>query len=426
MINYVGSIMFIAPSAYPLGGLATWLHYIVPGLKAKGWKVLVGLTSGVLHDANAYQTIHSLPDVLPIPNKTGSRESRIRSLCKIICEARPNIVVGVNIADTYAAVERLRKKARTEAKVVMTIHGIQPDLYEDAQNFRDVIDAVICTNKLACRLTQDDAGFEAGRIYYVPDGVELPEKLRKSQKGSGPLRIAYAGRLEHFQKRVDDIPDILLQFKQKRIPFEFLVAGSGPAENAMRERMDLAGLSENVRFLGVLSSEDLVEQVYRKVDVLLVTSLWETGPIVIWEAMADGVAIVSSAYIGSDLEDSLHGGENCLLFPVGDTARAAECLQSLCDPEIINALISGGYRLVAERYSRERSIADWDNCLAYILDAQSLSVPSVMRQYLPAGGLDRLLGIELAETVRSLFGLRFNHTDPGGEWPHSYGTRKRR
>ena len=55
------------------------------------------------------------------------------------------------------------------------MHGIQPNLYEDAKNYRQVLDAVICTNKLACELVREEACISSGRIFYAPYGVELPE-----------------------------------------------------------------------------------------------------------------------------------------------------------------------------------------------------------------------------------------------------------
>ena len=421
--NHRGSLLFVAPSAYPLGGLATWLDYLVPGLRDKGWKVTIGLTAGQFHNVDAYQKIHPFDKIVEIGNLTGSREGRIRNLCRAMQALRPDIVAGVNIPDTYAAVERLRSDKAKGPRVVMTIHGIQPDLYEDAGDYRSVLDAVICTNKLACRLVREEAALEEERVYYAPYGVELSEHVRQCSSG-GTLRIAYSGRLDHFQKRVDDIPKILLELKHKGIPFEFIVAGSGPAESELREQVALSGLSDMVRFLGALSFVDLVEQVYRFADILLVTSLWETGPIVIWEAMAHGMAVVTSAYIGSGLEDSLKTRENCLLFPIGDTQQAAECIESLADPDIRKTIAEGGYKLVESCNSRERSVEAWDRCFRKIMDAPPRCGDSHNRFFTPSGRLDRMFGNRLAEHLRKLMGRKFQHADPGGEWPHSYGKRK--
>ena len=392
-------------------------------MEDKGWEVIIGLTAGQLHNVDVYRNIHPFDHVMEIANLTGSREGRIRNLCRTIQALRPDIVAGVNIPDTYSAVERLRNDKGKVARVVMTVQGIQPDLYEDARDYRSVLDAVVCTNRLACRLVQEEAAMREERTYYAPYGVQLSDNQRQ-YSSVGTLRIAYSGRLDHFQKRVDDIPEILLRLKHKGIPFEFLVAGGGPAEPALKEQLTSSGLSDVVRFLGVLSYEDLVEQVYRSADILLVTSLWETGPIVIWEAMAHGMAVVTSSYIGSGLEGSLKAKENCLLFPVGNTQQAAECIESLMDPDMRKRLADGGYGLVKSCYSRERSVEAWDGCFRKIMNVPARDSASQQRTFPPSGRLDRLFGNRLAEDIRQLTGRRFTHTTAGGEWPHSYGIRQ--
>src|SRR5215472_1015901 len=97
-------ILIIAPSAYPLGGVATWIDYIIPGLRRRGWCVTLGLTEGALHDVDAYLAAHPMQDVVRIRNRTGTREGRVRSLCAAIMVVQPDIVASVNIADVYSAV----------------------------------------------------------------------------------------------------------------------------------------------------------------------------------------------------------------------------------------------------------------------------------------------------------------------------------
>lgn len=415
-------LLFFAASAYPLGGLATWLDYLIPGLERKGWDVVLGLTSGKLHNFDAYLKIHPFKNAIRIENKTGSREGRIRSIMRAIQNAKPDMVASVNIPDTYAAVERLREKSSTSPKVIMTLHGIQPDLYEDAGAFRHILDGVVCTNKLACRIVQEEAGIEEDRILYAPYGVELPQKNQRAAQ-SKPLTIAYSGRFDHFQKRISDIPEILSILKNKRIPFKCIIAGGGPAEKDLLGKIKKLTLDDNVNFLGALTYEDLVQQVYKEADILLITSFWETGPIVAWEAMSYGVAVVTSQYVGSGLENSLKDRENCLMFPVGNTKRASECIEALCNPDVRSKIIGKGYDLVHGRYSQKHSIENWHVVLETILSKPPLKRQKSTMVISSAGRLDRLFGVRLAETIRYAIGREFDHTDPGGEWPHSYGKR---
>jgi hypothetical protein len=187
----------------------------------------------------------------------------------------------------------------------------------------------------------------------------------------------------------------------------------------LRERLRPGIDAGRVQFLGVLDSSTLNERLYHWADVLLLTSYWETGPIVIWEAMAHGLPVVSSRYVGSGLEGSLKEGDNCLLFPVGDVEAAAAQLRRATDFQLRAALAERGYQLVRDRYTREQSVASWDHCLRAILQQTPRDNASVGTSLPPAGRLDRWLGTSLGERIRRMLGRSFPHTDPGGEWPHA-------
>src|SRR5262245_7544169 len=94
-----GHILVVAPSAFPLGGVATWIDYVVPGLRQQGWRVTIGLTEGIHHDVDAYLSAHPMQGVVRIRNRTGTREGRVRGLCKAIKAVGPGIVASVNIPD---------------------------------------------------------------------------------------------------------------------------------------------------------------------------------------------------------------------------------------------------------------------------------------------------------------------------------------
>ena len=101
---------------------------------------------------------------------------------------------------------------------------------------------------------------------------------------------------------LSDIGAIIAELDRREVAYELLIVGEGPDGGWLRDQLSDAAGSGRVRFLGALAGNDLIEQVYSRVDALLITSLWETGPIVAWEAMANRVAVVTSAYIGSGLE----------------------------------------------------------------------------------------------------------------------------
>jgi glycosyltransferase involved in cell wall biosynthesis len=413
-----GSILIVAPSAYPLGGVATWIDYIVPGLRRRGWQVTLGLTEGLHHNVNAYLTAHPMEGVIRIRNRTGTREGRVRGLCAAITAVGPDIVSSVNIVDVYSAVNRLKHGGSLRVRAVMALHAIEAQYYEQIKHEAASLDAVIATNRLACRLASTVGGLESGRIYYAPCGVCLPACFEAAPiERLAPIRIGFVGRLEKPQKRIGDLVAIVKELDRRNINYQLLIAGAGPEESWLRCELKSNVERGVVQFVGVLSSKELGE-FYGTIHTLLITSHWETGPIVAWEAMAHGVLVVTSAYIGSGLEGNLRHGENCLIYPIGNAAAAVECIVEARDVERRSRLTGAGIAFVREKMTHERSIKYWSQCFTNI-KSQPIRPPSVEdMRWEPAGRLDRVLGRRLGEMVRNVPHRKRVPFEPGEEWPH--------
>jgi glycosyltransferase involved in cell wall biosynthesis len=383
----------------------------------------VALASGVFHNVAAYRDAHPDLPYVTLENATGSREGRLAAIARLVQAHRPDVVVSANIADVIGGVARARYADRSLSTLaVMTIHAIQPDFFEDVMRDREFIDGVIGTNRLTEHLVHD-AGYPPDRTFYAPYGVPLiQERDRWRQRPAGaPLRIAYVGRFEQWQKRVLDIARICDALAQKRIAFELWIAGGGPDESVLRESLKRHDSAGHVRWLGHVPAGEVASRVYSQVDVLLNPSLWETGPIVAWEAMAHGLVVASSRYVGSGLESALVDGRNCVLFDIGDAAGAADKIGALANGDYVEQLRSVGLDLISARYSISTSIEKFSNSLLALIDmgfhSKSKSAYPVPAQ----GRLDRWLGTQRAERLRQFARRSFVHRDAGSEWPHSYG-----
>lgn len=403
--------------------MATWLDYLAHGLEAREWRPVLGLVAGKHHDPDLYLREHPFDPVEIIRAPTGTVEGRVRALVRAIRRVRPDLVATANIPDVFRAVDRMRRRGDRSLRVLMTLHGLQPDYFQDIEAFRAVIDGVVCTNRLTCELAERIGGMDPSRIFYAPYGVEAQLTYEEREAGDGELRILYCGRFDQDQKRVLDLPQILCALDSKGVPSSLTLAGGGPLETDLREALTPWVETGRAHFAGGLGAGALAEE-YGRADALLITSSWETGPIVAWEAMAAGVPVVSSRFLGSGLEGALVDGESSLLFPVGDAEGAAECLVRLAGSlELRDTLRKNAKKLVCERYSTSHSVGQWAGALKRVLERPPRSASQSLPPIQPQGRLDRLLGVGAAETVRHLLRRRFEHAGPGGEWPHSYGDR---
>jgi glycosyltransferase involved in cell wall biosynthesis len=269
-------------------------------------------------------------------------------------------------------------------------------------------------------LCQTQANVSSERVLYAPYGVNPdPGHPLGDPTPHSPLKLAWVGRLDQDQKRVHDLPAILDELDRIGIVAQLSIAGDGAEEASLRAALGPRLQRGQVRFLGRLTPEALAKLVYQDHDVLLITSSWETGPIVAWEAMAAGLAVVSSRYVGSGLEGALLAEVTALLFPVGDATRAAIQLARLQDPELRRQLRRAGHQLVLQRYSRNQSCRAWEQAFERTLSLPPLARPPAVPPLPAQGRLDRWLGPNRAEDLRRLLKIQFKHSSPGGEWPHA-------
>jgi hypothetical protein len=262
-------------------------------------------------------------------------------------------------------------------------------------------------------------GLESDRIYYAPYGVSIPESfVTVANRSLTPIRIGFISRLDKSQKRVDELVAIIREMDRKNISYQLLIAGAGPDENWLRSELQANIQRGTVQFLGALSGKE-VEDLYGTIHTLLLTSRWETGPIVAWEAMARRVLVVTSAYIGSGLEGNLRHGDNCLVYPPGNVVAAVNCIVKGQDAGLRRRVERAGIKLIRKKFTHERSIQHWSQCFEDIKN-KPIKLASLEDTWCkPAGRLDRLFGTSFGETLRHMLRRKaMSPLNPGDEWPH--------
>lgn len=420
MLTEKDHLLFIAPTAYPLGGVAVWLDYIMTGLiHDKNLTVTFGATSGEYHDVETYLKKYPFSNVEKIDCGTGSVLGRINAIVDVIERVKPTFVICANIPDACLATRQLKRKKTKNFRLIVTIHGLLPRLFADLIEYDDVVDDVVVTNKLTHAMVVKLTNYNNGQIHYAQYGVKNADHLVRDIEDGNELKILYSGRIAFDQKRCQDLIKIAHGLKQDGVKYRLLIAGDGPDREGIMAKLP----PQNCEYMGTFLAEDMPEQVYSRADVLLLTSEWETGPIVIWEALAQGLTVVTSRYQGMHTEGALVNGQNCLMFDIGDTDGAVKALRKVNEDGLQERLRQGGLKLIDSRYSREQSINAWWNVLNTIAGSRSSSdlkkIPKPVK-LTAQGRLERLIGLRTAEIWRKLFNRKVMMNSAGDEWPHAH------
>ena len=175
-------------------------------------------------------------------------------------------------------------------------------------------------------------GIAEDRIDRWDRGVDLKRfdpALRTPGLLNGELSVLYAGRLTK-EKGVDLLADAFLTARKRDPRLHLSLAGGGPEEQHLRER-----LGEHATFLGWLHGEELA-RAYASADVFMFASQTDTYGQVIVEAQASGLPVVAVAEGGP--VSLIERGETGLLAPADPDALAGELLR-LAGEELLRGRI---------------------------------------------------------------------------------------
>jgi len=135
------------------------------------------------------------------------------------------------------------------------------------------------------------------------DGVTFRDKYSIAQER--PV-LLFVGRVAH-EKNIGFLLQVVERVRQEVPDILFVIAGEGPALAGLEVDVDRMGLTENVQFIGYLDRHTELNSCYRAGDIFVFSSRTETQGLVLLEAMAQGVPVVSIAEMGT--RDVLREGQ---------------------------------------------------------------------------------------------------------------------
>lgn len=357
------NIAFFMDRHDPLGGVSLWSLRIAKSLVEFGIDArAIGLDDGSSTEPYAenllkgyeWQKVTVTGAVTP-----GYPQNQLRSWSEVSNEARECVAWADVIVPNYFEFGfRLAALAAMEGKavgVLAFVHTDEEHYYNLLSRYSPIVSHFVAVSR-RCRDTMSSRISAAGAsrpVDYLPYGV-VPSPVRRQERSAGPLRMAYVGRLEQYQKRVFDLGGIVQRLLHGGDGFELKIVGAGSGESELRRLLaDAPGGA--VQFLGVRTAEQIAA-VYSWADILLLTSDMEGLPFVLLEAMSFGCIPVVTRVSGN--EDLVEHGRNGFLFDVGDVTGVAKLLQSLIRrPAAITPLAQRAQHLISTHFTWQQHVS---------------------------------------------------------------------
>jgi glycosyltransferase involved in cell wall biosynthesis len=237
---------------------------------------------------------------------------------------------------------------------------IKPFLRKLSKDFCNLCDAVVVPSKPAEQLLRSYGVYRP--IEVIPTGLELDSWYREENPAFPRFSLGippdasiltYVGRLaveknvqillSSFRKLLEKIPNVYLLF-----------VGSGPQEEELKGLAEELGVSDKCRFLGFVDREK-VRECLSASDIFLFPSKTETQGLVMAEALAMGVPVITADSFGA--RETIRDGLDGFILPVEPDAFANAAEELLRNREKLNkmreAALKGAKRFSAKESARK-------------------------------------------------------------------------
>lgn len=377
-----------------VGGAETQVVALAKAMRRRGWEVHVASLTppGALGEELQSEGIPvaslDLRGRLPHPRS-------VDRLVRLLRSWRPHVVH----AHMFHA-NLLARLVRTVAPVpllISTAHGTY-EASSRAKGLREITwrERAYRLTDFLCDLTTQisQVGLERyvrvraappRKIRVVPNGVDTsvlapdPEARRATRAELGLddqfLWLA-VGRIE----RAKDCPNLLRAFAsvvREQCRTTLLIAGEGSQGEEVRAVAGELCLGSRVRFLGVRRD---VPRIMNGADGYVMSSSWEGLPMVLLEAHACGLPIVTTAVGGCG--EIVKNGETGFVVPSRDPdalARAMVQLMDLSDGER-RRMAEGARRRATDQFSLEHIVDRWEAVYAEFLDRNGMKPRRMARR----------------------------------------------
>jgi glycosyltransferase involved in cell wall biosynthesis len=224
-------------------------------------------------------------------------------------------------------------------------------------HFANLCDGVIAPSESIARLIRR-RGVEVP-IRVVPTGIDVKffaggngARFReKLQVPANAFVVGHVGRLA-AEKNLEYLAEAVAQFMKGAPDARFLVVGSGPSEERLREIFQDAGVAERLVLAGRQTGRSLADA-YHAMDVFAFASRSETQGMVLTEAMAAGLPVV--ALNASGVREVMRDGQNGVMLEKTASARQfAAALAPIAEEPELRARLSEQARRTAELFSAKR------------------------------------------------------------------------
>ncbi|MBR6260440.1 MAG: glycosyltransferase [Erysipelotrichaceae bacterium] len=203
----------------------------------------------------------------------------------------------------------------------------------------------------------------SGKVEVMPNGMMIRE-LNLEWMDSAKVHfgidddpcLLFVGQM-NWKKNILKILEACSILKKEGIAFNLIMAGKGPHEDEIKDKVKKLGIEEDTYIVGHVLSEDLLNGLYMLADLFVFPSIYDNGPMVVREAANAGTPsiVVRGSSAAEGIDDMVNG-----FYCEDDSASIAQVIKNAFADREKTAMIG--------LEAKETIPVAWDDLIDTVID----------------------------------------------------------
>lgn len=329
------------------GGSEIWAANLAYQLKQRGKDiVLLGGTEQPL-----------LEDKYEKMSMRISDKDTIMKMVEIFEKNLPAIFINNFAGCGFMAAALVKKRYPDKMKIVSVIHSDNKALFDAHMLMGKYIDNIFCVSNQIMQHMQSIYSLEKCKYFFKEQPMDIDSKWNGFKEEKKYLKIGYAGRLVKQAKRVDLLPNFILQLEKRKINYLLEIAGEGDCFSVLNEFIVKNGLEQKVKLLGRLPKSQM-DNFWKNQDIYINISEYEGTSLSMLEAMFyKCVPIVTDV---SGAREFIEQNQNGYISNIGDFEQMTEYIEELNkDRSKLKIYGDKCHQIIKEKCNMDKYVDSW-------------------------------------------------------------------
>ena len=202
---------------------------------------------------------------------------------------------------------------------------------------------VIAVSDYNKRFLEDLSKVDGEKIVRLYNGINLDSFVAPATTPAKPERFTLLCISRLVEKKgIPVLVEACKHLRDREIPFDCAIVGTGRLQKALEEQIETAGLQGHVKLHGACDHGEVIRQCHSSHLFVLPCIAAADGnrdglPVSITEALASGLPVITTSTTG--IPEVVRDGHNGLMVPENDAHALAAAIESvICRPDLYSAL----------------------------------------------------------------------------------------